>query len=104
MAAPYYLMPDGTFPLQSGSPVLIDQTAFEDCCCDSWCRISKLYLCVGTGTTYAMHPVNNCLTYGSPKVISKAAGLYYAIRWGDACWFNGNNKYSAKICTSSSYP
>ena len=34
MAGPlYWNKTDGWFPVQSGSPVLIDQAAFEECCC-----------------------------------------------------------------------
>ena len=34
MPGPFYWnKTDGWFPVQSGSPVLIDQDAFEECCC-----------------------------------------------------------------------
>lgn len=38
MTAPYYWdKTNNRFPVQSGSPVLIDQTTFESCCCSSTC-------------------------------------------------------------------
>ena len=38
MATEYYIMPDGSFPVQgvNDDPVLITRAEFEDCCCEIW--------------------------------------------------------------------
>jgi len=73
MAAPFYLMPDGTFPMQGGSPVLIDQTEFEECCCDDdpWCQVTVNYQCTepvtaGGDPVFVVDAVTDCKNSTDP--------------------------------------
>lgn len=70
---PYYVMPGGIFPTQSGFPVLITQDDFEQCCC---CPKYPIYIYITGG--YARDRIFNNTGPGCPD-FPQCTGPYMSL-------------------------
>jgi len=108
----YYKMPSGKFPTQGGTPVLITQAQFEECCCEGEPEPAdyKLIPCyeVNTECTWPRCPAGTPLfltvtfsnvsicteCQGASETSWKASGvlndsyvLEWAGQWDNECWW-----------------
>lgn len=81
MAGPYHIMADGKFPVQDGSPVLIDEETWLRCCCADviwYCVTLAFWFGVDcSGAPDVSGPA--CVTWAD---IQAAGGIGACVDWG----------------------